>query len=248
MSSKSAVAVLVLICIALGVGYLMVNASSDHDKNSIKESRHHQEVTESGSSESQSVSRVVTSGAGGGSTSEKLASSISPEEAYAIASAMMDCDVIPQSAHQFEPISPKWDAMRVECDRLREEFSIYDLAKFSAESGNPKAQLDFSALAASAFNQDEAALNPVLIEDYKRSSLRFLEQAARNGEFEALQRMSESYESGRFSKASPVLAYAYAYAYAKHMGSPLSHKNAARLAAPLKPVEIVEAHNLASGW
>ncbi|WP_269791674.1 hypothetical protein [Stenotrophomonas sp. Iso1] len=177
----------------------------------------------------------------------KLSSQMTPKEAHVIANAILNCNVVQFSGQAIEGRSVTTEQKELEknCDQMKSEFSVYDLAKFAAQSGDPQAQLDFPALAAGAFDDEQAALNPALIDDYKKSSLSYLEQASKSGKIEALSRLSESYSSGRFSEANPVLAYAYAYAYARHSGSNIAQRLAQQLSAPLKADEVTQAHRLA---
>lgn len=183
----------------------------------------------------------------------RLAGRLTPEEAYAAAQTVVACTTAletpaPQELPpELAKVQQQAMIATLDCKNLNVDVSIYDLAKFAAESGNADAQLDFPALAAFAFGEEEAALDPELLKDYKQSSLRFLQSAAQNGKSEALQRLSESYQVGRFSERSPKLAYAYALAYARESGSTMAHRRAMELASSLGATEIAEAQRFAVG-
>lgn len=134
----------------------------------------------------------------------------------------------------------------IDCNQLDDRFSLYDLVQYAADSGNVEAQLNFSPLVASTFNDEKAAMDPALIARFKSDSLRYLQAAAKQGSADAHIRLSENYQAGRYSKADPLLAYAHAYVYARDSGS----ENAARLvenaAKGLTPAQINAARELAT--
>ncbi len=170
---------------------------------------------------------------------------MTPKEAGTIAHAILKCDSIRFMPSIEIPENEAGIVIDKECERMNSENSIYILAKFSAESGDSKAQLEFPALAALAFNDEKNAMNPEMIEDYKYSSLRFLQAAAKNGEDGALLQLSNSYESGLFSRQDPVLAYAYAHAYARRSVSQRAHQLADKLSNNLTAAEVEKAREIA---
>jgi len=133
----------------------------------------------------------------------------------------------------------------LDCSVLDSKYSVYELAKYAAEKGNVQAQLDFAGLAASAFNEEQAALNPELIRQYKMDSLRFLNLAASAGSADALLRLSENYRVGLFAEKSAVKAYAYAYAYSQEKPqSSLARLRVNQLASGLTAKELLEGQQL----
>lgn len=178
----------------------------------------------------------------------QLSAQMTPEEARVIASAILNCSALYYAAAQQpnqETKSKPQKEIEDNCERMKNEFSVYDLAKYAAQSGDTQAQLEFSALAAGAFEDEKATMNTELMDDYKSSTLIFLEGARKSGKIEALSRLSANYASGQFSDADPVLAYAYASAYARKSGTELSQKRAKQLSAGLSATEVAQADNLA---
>ncbi len=182
----------------------------------------------------------------------RLQNELSPAQAFAAAHVIVACstaiETLPPSGLSPEEakVQQKEFLSNLQCENIDTKHSIYDLAKYAAEHGDQQAKTDFPALAAFAFNDEAAASNPELIRDYKESSRRFLEQAAKLGSQDALQKLSESFDSGRFTPKNPKLAYAYALAYAQKTGSRIAHKRATNLAMAISTVEIAEAQNIAN--
>lgn len=132
----------------------------------------------------------------------------------------------------------------LDCSALDSKYSAYELAKHAAEQGNTQAQLDFSALAASIFNEEKTAMDPRAISEYKEDSLRYLNMAAASGSEEALSRLAQNYQSGLFTEADRVKAYAYAYAYSQRKKSEISILRANQMASKLSPEEFLRGQSL----
>jgi TPR repeat protein len=133
----------------------------------------------------------------------------------------------------------------LDCSALDSKYSAYELAQFAAGRGNLQAQLDFPAIAASVFDEEKNALDPALIAQYKRDSLRFLNMAADSGSPDALARLAENYRNGLFSDQDRMKAYAYAYANAQVSQSIFSREWLDRYSNGLTAEEIVQAQKLA---
>ncbi len=84
---------------------------------------------------------------------------------------------------------------------------------YAAEHGNIRAQLDYSLYASRMFEDEQYALDPDLIRDYKENTVRFLESAGAAGESQAYIRLSDIYKNGALASKDPVMAYAYAEAF-----------------------------------
>lgn len=201
--------------------------------------------------ETQSALRSNHPHSGPTSEQQHLVQSLSPTEAYEAAMGLAECSAMvetstqPNQAMGMQTASQQTARAVAFCNDLAQDSSIYDLAKHAAESGVVEAQLDFPAIAALAFKDEEKALDAKLIEDYKRSSIRYLQSAARAGKIEALQRLSEAYRVGRFSQSDPKLAYAYALAYAQRSGSAMAHERALELSAFLSATDAAMAQQVA---
>lgn len=149
-----------------------------------------------------------------------LADDYTPEEAYALAKKSVACTYSKVSAEN-EPAGltseqkEQLKASRSQGDdcSFDMKYSVYELAKYAAESGDPQAMLDFSGLAAAEFNNEKSAMNPAKIMEFKRDSVKYLLASADQGNPEALTRLSENYWNGIFSDKDVVRGYAYAYAY-----------------------------------
>lgn len=175
-----------------------------------------------------------------------------PEQALAEAKKIDRCETV---AHASMPLGlsaaeqasyEKSLTAGIDCDQLDDRFSLYDLVQYAADSGNVEAQLNFSPLVASTFNDEKAAMDPALIARFKSDSLRYLQAAAKQGSADAHIRLSENYQAGRYSKADPLLAYAHAYVYARDSGSANATRLVENAAKGLTPAQINAARELAA--
>ena len=135
---------------------------------------------------------------------------------------------------------------RYDCSKQERRFSVYDLAKYAADSGNTKAQADFSGLVATMLQDEKVMLDPEFIARYKRDSLKYLEAAARSGSEDAHMRLAINYDAGRFTSANPVMAYAHAYWYSVRSSSPAAEPFLAQFAKGLTPQQLAEGRRIAS--
>ncbi len=199
--------------------YLYVQASRDEPQTAdtlIDENTSTSSVANQGKQE-----RGLSAKRLGDGNTPLISAAVSPERAYADAFAILRCthasnsDLSLPEGVTFEA-KKQFEESRVDgldCSALDNQHSAYDLAKFAAESGNLQAQLDFSAIAASEFNEEKNALNPELVAQYKWDSLKFLNMAAAAGNSDAYARLAANYQTGLFSDKDKIKAYAYAYAY-----------------------------------
>lgn len=181
-----------------------------------------------------------------------IPATMSPERAYADAYAILRCTHAADSSLKLpddmtEAEKKQFEESRVaglDCSALEGGYSAYELAKFAAEKGNVQAQLDFSAIAASVFNEEKNALDPNLIARYKSDSLKYLNMAADSGNADAFARLAESYRSGLFSDQDNMKAYAYAYANNQLKQSSFSKEWMERYSGGLSPDEVQRAQQL----
>lgn len=186
----------------------------------------------------------------GGASS--IPASMSPERAYADAYAILRCThaandslALPEDMTSDE--KKQFEKSRVEglnCSALDNKHTAYDLAKFAAERGNLQAQLDFPAIAASVFNEERNALDPVLIAQFKSDSLKYLNMAAATGNPDAYGRLAENYRTGLFSQKDSIKAYAYAYAKNQLNQTEISRRWADQFSRGLSPSELLQAQQL----
>jgi hypothetical protein len=198
-----------------------------------------------------SVKRSVAK-APGTAARASIKANLTPLQAYEAAKKIVSCTVAVAepapsglSAEQAK-VQQQEFLSTLDCSSINQDYSVFDLAKYAAESGDPQAQLDFPALAAFAFNEDEAALDQELLVEYKSLSRKFLEASAKGGNVEALQRLAESYEAGRFTPKDPKLSYAYTLAYAQKTGSKNAHEMAERMSRAMTAGEVAEAQRIAN--
>lgn len=184
-----------------------------------------------------------------GNTTSPVPASMSPERAYADAYAILRCTHAANSGLKLPPDMTEGEKEQFEksrvagldCSALESKYSVYELAKFAAEKGNVKAQLDFSALAASIFKEEKNALDPLMIAQYKSDSLKFLNMAASTGNSDAYARLAANYQTGLFSDKDKVKAYAYAYAHDQVNNSRNSNSFAERFSRGLSADELLRA-------
>lgn len=134
--------------------------------------------------------------------------------------------------------------LSLKCPPTIDPYRVYALAQQAAESGSVQAQLDFALLAADVFSLEAASLDTELILKFKRDTLRFLDAAMRSGSVDALSRLSDTYEVGRFGPKDPVRAYAYSYARNMIVQSPISAMRLDQLGRPLDPSQIKRGQEL----
>ncbi|SFK72358.1 hypothetical protein SAMN04487938_1746 [Lysobacter sp. cf310] len=139
-------------------------------------------------------------------------------------------------------------ALDANCPPDPDPYRVYALAEHAAEAGDLQAQLDFSLLAAGVFDLQKAALDTDLITRYKRDSMRYLEQAVKAGSVEALSRLSENYDTGLFTPADPLQAYAYGYARHQIVNSPVSALRLGQLGRGLSPSQIKQGQALGAAY
>ncbi|WP_162314230.1 sel1 repeat family protein [Pseudoxanthomonas yeongjuensis] len=183
----------------------------------------------------------------------EVPSTMAPEKAYTDAYSILRCTHAANADLSIPKELSKAEAKQLadsriaglDCAALDSKYSAYDLAKFAAERGNLQAQLDFSAIAASAFNEEKNALDPALIAQYKRDSLRFLNMAADRGHPDAYARLAENYKNGLFSDQDKVKAYAYAYANSQVTQSKFSKEWLNRYSNGLTAQQVIYAQQLA---
>jgi TPR repeat protein len=183
----------------------------------------------------------------------EVPSTMAPEQAYADAYSILRCSHAANADLKVPEELSKTEAKQLtesrvaglDCSALDNKYSAYDLAKFAAERGNLQAQLDFPAIAASVFNEEKNALDPVLIAQYKRDSLRFLGMAADRGHPDAYARLAANYKNGLFSDQGKVKAYAYAYANSQVAQSKYSKQWLNRYSNGLTAQQIIDAQQLA---
>ncbi len=181
-----------------------------------------------------------------------IATVLTPQQAYDAALVVTHCatlgsvepppDMTPEQAETFRQSSRG----RYDCTKQERRFGVYDLAKYAADSGNVKAQADFSGLVAIMLQEEKAMLDPEFIARYKRDSLKYLQAAARSGNQDAHIRLAMNYEAGRFSPADPVMAYAHAYWYSIRSSSPAAEPFLAEFAKGLTPQQLAEGRRIAS--
>ncbi|MEP6906987.1 MAG: hypothetical protein ABI858_03255 [Pseudoxanthomonas sp.] len=185
-------------------------------------------------------------------SSTSIPASMSSERAYADAYAILRCahaadDSLALPQDMTDEQKKQFQNSRVEgldCSALDSKHSAYDLAKFAAEKGNLQAQLDFPAIAASLFNDETNALDPLLIAKYKQDSLKYLNMAASAGSLDAYARLAENYRIGLFSQKDPIKAYAYAYANSQLNQSEISTRWANQFSNGLSSNELLQAQQL----
>lgn len=189
---------------------------------------------------------------GGAPRQADIATVLTPQQAYDAALMVTHCatlgsvepppDMTPEQAETFRQSS----LGRYDCTKQERRFGVYDLAKYAADSGNVKAQVDFSGLVATMLQNEKAMLDPEFIARYKRDSLMYLQAAARSGNQDAHIRLAMNYEAGRFSSVDPVMAYAHAYWYSIRSSSPAAEPFLAEFAKGLTPQQLAEGRRIAS--
>lgn len=249
--SKRRVGLLVAAALALStVAYLYLR--TPHEKSAAHASaRNDSAIVPALTSPGQQTKNPGLQPAEGGAASS-IPASMSPERAYANAYAILRCTHAANSDLKLPPDmtggeKAQFEKSRVaglDCSALDSKYSVYELAKFAAEKGNIKAQLDFSALAASIFKEEKNALDPMLIAQYKSDSLKFLNMAASAGNSDAYARLAANYQTGLFSDKDKVKAYAYAYAHDQVTDSSISSSFAERFSRGLSAEELLRAQQL----
>lgn len=210
-----------------------------------------------------SVSVAVAEGARGSSrpspteiTAQGLGT-MAPELALVEAHALSKCLrlanrklTVPEglTQAQTEQFLKSSGALDANCPPDPDPYRVYALVEHAAEAGDLQAQLDFSLLAAGVFDLQKAALDTDLITRYKRDSMRYLEHAAKAGSVEALSRLSENYDTGLFTPADPLQAYAYGYARHQLVNSPISALRLGQLGRGLSPSQIKQGQAIGAAY
>lgn len=245
--------------LVLGAGTLLVAGAAYF---LLERNATHSAVPDRASNEAQASDQTASdasevqphgSAASASRSAAEVPSTMAPEQAYADAYSILRCSHAANADLKVPEELSKAEAKQLtdsrvaglDCSALDSKYSAYDLAKFAAERGNLQAQLDFPAIAASVFNEEKNALDPALIAQYKRDSLRFLGMAADRGHPDAYARLAENYKNGLFSDQDKVKAYAYAYANSQAAQSKYSKEWLNRYSNGLTAQQIINAQQLA---